>query len=105
MKIPKRHFEINWPLPSSSCHSVFITLYNHCIPTNQGPLSCALDIGCGTGQSTENLLPHFEKVYGCDPSQAMLDQAAEDYKNHGKYFNRTHYEKKSTKSLCFGFNY
>jgi len=48
----------------------------------QGPLSCALDIGCGTGQSTENLLPHFEKVYGCDPSQAMLDQAAEDYKNH-----------------------
>ena len=47
-----------------------------------------MDIGCGTGQSTENLLPHFEKVYGCDPSQAMLDQAEEDYKNHGKYFNR-----------------
>ena len=87
---------VKWPItpnksagsvPTSSCHSVFITLYNHCIPTNQGPLSCALDIGCGTGQSTENLLPHFEKVYGCDPSQAMLDQAAEDYKNHGKYLN------------------
>ena len=69
-------------------YQVIITLYNHCIPTNQGPLSCALDIGCGTGQSTENLLPHFEKVYGCDPSQAMLDQAKEDYKNHGKYFSR-----------------
>ena len=42
-----------------------------------------MDIGCGTGQSTEHLLSHFEKVYGCDPSQAMLDQAKEDYKNHG----------------------
>merc|ERR1712021_235516 len=38
-----------------------------------------MDIGCGTGQSTEHLMSHFEKVYGCDPSQAMLDQAkAED---------------------------
>jgi len=48
----------------------------------EGPLSCAMDIGCGTGHSTEHLLPHFEKVYGCDPSQAMLDQATENYKNH-----------------------
>ena len=31
-------------------------------------------------------MANFEKVYGCDPSQAMLDQAKEDYKNHGKYF-------------------
>ena len=68
------------------CYSLY---YHCCISTNQGPLSCAMDIGCGTGQSTENLLPHFEKVYGCDPSQAMLDQAKEDYKNHGKYFNRS----------------
>ena len=45
-----------------------------------------MDIGCGTGQSTEHLLSHFEKVYGCDPSQAMLDQAKEDYKNHGNIY-------------------
>ena len=51
----------------------------------QGPLTFALDIGCGTGQSTEHLLPHFKKVYGCDPSQAMLDQASEVYKKHGKF--------------------
>jgi len=49
----------------------------------KGKLSCAMDIGCGTGQSTEHLLPHFEKVYGCDPSQAMLDQANEIFKKHG----------------------
>ena len=47
----------------------------------QGPLQLALDIGCGTGKSTEHLLPHFEKVYGCDLSQAMLDQATKDYEH------------------------
>ena len=58
----------------------------HWTSTKKGPLTYAMDIGCGTGQSTEHLLSHFEKVYGCDPSQAMLDQAKEDYKNHGNIY-------------------
>ena len=52
----------------------------------QDPLELALDIGCGTGKSTEHLIPHFKKVYGSDLSQAMLDQAKKDYKQFGKFY-------------------
>ncbi len=49
-------------------------------------LDCALDIGCGTGKSTEHLIPVFKKVYGCDPSEAMLTEARKIYKKHGQFF-------------------
>merc|ERR1712141_568198 len=45
----------------------------------EGPLSMALDIGCGTGKSTEHLIPLFENVVGCDPSLAMLEEARKNY--------------------------
>ena len=52
-----------------------------------GPLSLALDIGCGTGKSTEHLISPFETVVGCDPSLAMLEEARKNYGSHGKYVN------------------
>ena len=52
-----------------------------------GPLSLALDIGCGTGKSTEHLISPFENVVGCDPSLAMLEEARKNYGSHGKYVN------------------
>ena len=52
-----------------------------------GPLSLALDIGCGTGKSTEHLISPFEKVVGCDPSLAMLEEARKNYISHGNVNN------------------
>ena len=38
-------------------------------------LNLAVDIGCGTGQSTRPLAPYFEKVLGFDISEAQLENA------------------------------
>ena len=54
----------------------------------EGPLSLALDIGCGTGKSTEHLISPFENVVGCDPSLAMLEEARKNYSSHGKNNNK-----------------
>jgi len=35
----------------------------------------AVDLGCGTGQVTSELIPKFERVIAVDPSTKMLDQA------------------------------
>ena len=48
-----------------------------------GELKNALDIGCGTGKSTQHLIPHFAKVYGCDPSEAMLIEARTNFEKKG----------------------
>lgn len=41
------------------------------------PLSLALDVGCGTGQSTIALAKIAERVVGIDPSLEMLSHAAD----------------------------
>lgn len=38
-------------------------------------LKCALDVGCGSGQSCVPLKAHFKKVIGIDVSQSQIDQA------------------------------
>uniref|UniRef100_A0A1B6L1X8 Methyltransferase type 11 domain-containing protein n=2 Tax=Graphocephala atropunctata TaxID=36148 RepID=A0A1B6L1X8_9HEMI len=38
-------------------------------------LEQALDVGCGSGQSTEILAPYFEQVIGLDNSEEQLSQA------------------------------
>ena len=48
-----------------------------------GNLSQAIDIGCGTGKSTEHLIPYFDKVVGCDPSEAMLQEARHIFADQG----------------------
>jgi ubiquinone/menaquinone biosynthesis C-methylase UbiE len=40
-----------------------------------GPLSQAVDVGCGSGMSTRNLFGKFETILGVDLSPAMIEQA------------------------------
>ncbi|KAG8558597.1 hypothetical protein GDO81_017056 [Engystomops pustulosus] len=40
------------------------------------PYELAVDVGCGTGQSTQILSPHFKKVLGTDISEAQIEEAA-----------------------------
>lgn len=40
-----------------------------------GTLAAAADVGCGTGQSTGILAPHFTNVTGLDISQAQITEA------------------------------
>lgn len=35
----------------------------------------AVDLGCGTGQITRQLTPHFQEVVGFDISEAQLEAA------------------------------
>ncbi|XP_041057143.1 putative methyltransferase DDB_G0268948 isoform X1 [Carcharodon carcharias] len=39
------------------------------------PFSLAVDIGCGSGQSTRGMAPYFEKVIGIDVSEAQIEEA------------------------------
>ena len=39
------------------------------------PFKVAVDVGCGSGQSTRPLAPHFEKVIGIDVSEAQIAAA------------------------------
>lgn len=34
-----------------------------------------MDLGCGTGQITRQLTPHFQEVVGFDISEAQLEEA------------------------------
>jgi SAM-dependent methyltransferase len=42
---------------------------------DRGPFDVGLDVGCGTGRSAVALAAHCARVYGVDPSPAMLEQA------------------------------
>ncbi|XP_077998586.1 putative methyltransferase DDB_G0268948 isoform X3 [Glandiceps talaboti] len=53
---------------------------------NTGPWSLAIDVGCGSGQSTRSLSDHFETVIGCDVSNNQLEEAImKDNPNNIKY--------------------
>merc|ERR1712223_1399574 len=41
---------------------------------NTGNLNLATDLGCGSGQFTKLLAPHFSKVVASDVSKAMLEE-------------------------------
>lgn len=47
----------------------------------KGPLNLAFDVGCGSGQSTHLLAPHFAKVVGTDLSAAQVGQASQQNKS------------------------
>ncbi|CAH2308108.1 methyltransferase DDB_G0268948 [Pelobates cultripes] len=40
------------------------------------PYGFAVDVGCGTGQSTRILVPYFEKILGTDISPAQIEEAS-----------------------------
>uniref|UniRef100_A0A8C4XCJ5 Zgc:162396 n=1 Tax=Erpetoichthys calabaricus TaxID=27687 RepID=A0A8C4XCJ5_ERPCA len=42
------------------------------------PHVLAVDIGCGTGQVSRSLAPHFEKIIGVDISEAQLEEARKE---------------------------
>ncbi|XP_056390457.1 putative methyltransferase DDB_G0268948 isoform X2 [Hyla sarda] len=48
---------------------------DHVIMKLNKPYKLAVDVGCGTGQSTRILAPHFEKVLGTDISEAQIEEA------------------------------
>ncbi|XP_038061366.1 putative methyltransferase DDB_G0268948 isoform X2 [Patiria miniata] len=45
------------------------------------PFKLAVDVGCGPGQSTRPLAPHFEKVIGVDVSDAQIEAAVKQTDN------------------------
>ncbi|KAG8235356.1 hypothetical protein J437_LFUL015865 [Ladona fulva] len=53
-----------------------VSYVNEKIPN---PLKLAVDIGCGSGQSTEALGPYFENVLGFDPNKTAVDEATKKY--------------------------
>jgi len=44
-----------------------------------GPLSLAVDVGCGSGMSTCNLFGKFDNILGVDLSGAMIEQARANF--------------------------
>jgi len=51
-----------------------------------GPLAQAIDVGCGSGLSSCNLVSHFDRVTGVDPSLAMVEEARKSFPLAGLQF-------------------
>lgn len=47
-----------------------------------------MDVGCGSGQSTEILSPYFRQVIGIDNSSDQLKHAQESINKHKNVFYR-----------------
>ncbi|EGG05340.1 uncharacterized protein MELLADRAFT_64121 [Melampsora larici-populina 98AG31] len=63
-------------------------MYETIMKYHQGEKEVALDLGCGTGIVTTDLLRlgEFKKVIGIDPSEPMIDYAKESRKDLGLEF-------------------
>ncbi|KAG5644420.1 hypothetical protein DXG03_008515 [Asterophora parasitica] len=48
----------------------------------------AVDLGCGTGQATTQLVEHFSSVVGIDPSQSMIEAAQAKNQAQGLSFRQ-----------------
>lgn len=48
---------------------------HHC--ATGGETKLLLDVGCGPGNSTQDLAPYFEHVFGADPGEGMIKAAKE----------------------------
>ena len=42
---------------------------------SENNLDVAVDVGCGSGQSTQILSPYFDSVFGLDISKSQIDEA------------------------------
>ncbi|XP_072337758.1 putative methyltransferase DDB_G0268948 [Scyliorhinus torazame] len=60
-------------LPSAS--EVHKSIFDYLEKKKGKPFTLAVDIGCGSGQSTRGLAPYFEKVVGIDVSEAQIEEA------------------------------
>lgn len=72
----------NWFLADGQAYAAFRPSYPHALCEYLSGLVAnrrlAIDVGCGTGQFTKGLLPHFEQVVGIDPSADQINQARLD---------------------------
>ena len=50
-------------------------------------MKLSVDVGCGPGESTWMLQPHFQKVVGVDNSNTMIDDA-----NQNNQFSNIEYK-------------
>ncbi|KAI6084072.1 S-adenosyl-L-methionine-dependent methyltransferase [Hypoxylon rubiginosum] len=46
-----------------------------------GQLNTVVDVGCGTGQATQDLAPYFANTIGLDPSEGMINIARSSVKS------------------------
>jgi SAM-dependent methyltransferase len=61
--------------------------------TGTNPDASVLDLGCGTGLSTQSLFPLFKEVRGCDHDPEMLAVARADLKEYNAQFDEGSAEK------------
>ena len=60
---------------------VYDAIVKFCKETDSCDFSLAIDVGCGSGQSTLPLTKHFHKVIGLDVSEAQIAKAPKDFPN------------------------
>ncbi|GBL76580.1 Putative methyltransferase DDB_G0268948 [Araneus ventricosus] len=61
-----------------------------------GDLDIAVDVGCGSGQSSVILTPFFRLVYGLDASEAQIQEAVKN-----RAYSNIHYRLQEAESLPF----
>ena len=59
--------------------SVYDTIIDFCRLSSRNTFNTALDVGCGTGQSTFPLTTNFDHVIGLDASKSQINEAREAY--------------------------
>ncbi|XP_038643785.1 putative methyltransferase DDB_G0268948 isoform X2 [Scyliorhinus canicula] len=59
----------------SSYDQVHNLIFNYLEKKKGKPFTLAVDIGCGSGQSTRGLASYFDKVVGIDVSEAQIEEA------------------------------
>ncbi|MGH0140212.1 UNVERIFIED_CONTAM: hypothetical protein FKN15_070810 [Acipenser sinensis] len=59
----------------SPTKEVFNLILTYLEKRKKKPFLLAVDVGCGSGQGTFGLAPHFQKVVGIDVSEAQLEEA------------------------------
>ncbi|XP_022100576.1 putative methyltransferase DDB_G0268948 [Acanthaster planci] len=54
---------------------IFESIVEYLQEKHSKPFKLAVDVGCGSGQGTQPLAPHFERVIGIDVSEAQIAAA------------------------------
>ncbi|KAJ1132092.1 hypothetical protein NDU88_010422 [Pleurodeles waltl] len=54
---------------------VYVVIMSYLEEKKGRPFDLAVDVGCGSGQSTNVLAAHFQKVVGIDISEAQIQES------------------------------
>lgn len=76
------NYRLTWP-PSPKLYEMILSYIDKGSEADK-KRGLAVDVGCGSGQSTRELCRHFKTVIGIDTSEAQLDEAKQfcaDHKN------------------------